>query len=127
MRNLILDTSLAGLLLTLATSAYASDGVLEINQACAVNTGCFPGDDPGFPVTVVQPGSYSLTIPDEIGLVIVAAKKSYFNESTEYVEALAAALGCRVPRQLAQYTCRNRRLTADAVLLVTYRPRVATE
>jgi len=49
------------LLLILAGPALASDGVLEINQACAVNTGCFPGDDPGFPVTVVQPGSYSLT------------------------------------------------------------------
>jgi len=28
------------------------DGVLEINQICAVNTGCFPGDAAGFPVTI---------------------------------------------------------------------------
>lgn len=28
------------------------DGVLEINQECAVNTGCFSGDTPGFPVTI---------------------------------------------------------------------------
>ena len=39
----------------------ASDGQLEINQACAVNTGCFTGDAPGFPVTIIQPGSYRLT------------------------------------------------------------------
>lgn len=41
--------------------AFASDGQLEINQACAVNTGCFPGDAAGFPVTVPAPGSYLLT------------------------------------------------------------------
>ena len=49
------------LFLTLATPAFASDGVLEINQACALQTGCFEGDDPGFPVTIIKPGSYRLT------------------------------------------------------------------
>jgi hypothetical protein len=32
------------LVLALATPALASDGVLEINQTCAVQTGCFAGD-----------------------------------------------------------------------------------
>jgi len=49
------------LFLTVATPALAVDGVLEINQTCATTTGCFPGDDPGFPVSVIQPGSYRLT------------------------------------------------------------------
>lgn len=49
------------LLLTLATPALAVDGVLEINQACAVLTGCFQGDAAGFPVTISSPGSYRLT------------------------------------------------------------------
>jgi hypothetical protein len=49
------------LVLVLTGPALATDGVLEINQACAVNTGCFPGDDPGFPVTIIQSGSYRLT------------------------------------------------------------------
>jgi hypothetical protein len=50
------------LLLTLATSASASDGVLEINQACATSAGgCFPGDSAGWPVTITQQGSYRLT------------------------------------------------------------------
>ena len=31
--------------------AFASDGVLEINQACALS-GCFSGDAPSFPVTI---------------------------------------------------------------------------
>lgn len=52
----------------LAAPAFATDGVLEINQTCAVQTGCFPGDSPGFPLTIAQPGSYmltgSLTVPD---------------------------------------------------------------
>ncbi|MBY0399061.1 right-handed parallel beta-helix repeat-containing protein [Myxococcota bacterium] len=51
-----------------AGSAYADDGVLEINQSCAVNTGCFAGDTAGFPVTITTAGSYrltgSLTVPD---------------------------------------------------------------
>lgn len=42
-------------------SVIASDGQLEINQACAINAGCFTGDSPGFPVTITLPGSYRLT------------------------------------------------------------------
>ncbi len=51
------------LFLLLIPGAGASDGVLEINQACAVNTGCFTGDDPGFPVEIVGSvgRSYRLT------------------------------------------------------------------
>ncbi len=41
--------------------AWASDGVFEINQACALDTGCFSGDTSGFPVTIGQAGSYRLT------------------------------------------------------------------
>jgi hypothetical protein len=47
--------------------AHAVDGAREINQAC-VATGCFPGDPPGFPVLITEPGSYvmtsNLTLPD---------------------------------------------------------------
>lgn len=49
------------LLLALATPALAVDGVLEINQTCAVNTGCFADDAPGFPVTIAASGSDRLT------------------------------------------------------------------
>lgn len=48
-------------IITLATPALAVDGVLEINQTCAVQTGCFSGDGPGFPVTIAVGGSYRLT------------------------------------------------------------------
>lgn len=41
--------------------ARAVDGVLEINQVCAANKGCFAGDSAGFPVTITQNGSYRLT------------------------------------------------------------------
>jgi hypothetical protein len=41
-------------------SLHAVDGVLEINQTCAV-AGCFTGDTPGFPVRIESPGSYRLT------------------------------------------------------------------
>ena len=41
--------------------AAAVDGVREINQTCALQTGCFPGDAAGFPVTLSAAGSYRLT------------------------------------------------------------------
>jgi hypothetical protein len=51
----------------LPLAAFASDGALEIHQAC-VAAGCFAGDDPGFPVTIAAAGSYALTsnltVPD---------------------------------------------------------------
>ncbi len=57
------------LFLALALPAFASDGVLEINQTCAVNTGCFAGDAAGLPVTITASGSYRLTsnlvVPNE--------------------------------------------------------------
>jgi parallel beta-helix repeat protein len=54
-------TLVLGLILGITGPAYAVDGVLEINQACAVNTGCFSGDTAGFPVDLNQAGSYRLT------------------------------------------------------------------
>ena len=55
----------SGLLLAamlVASPAVAADGVYEINQTCALNTGCFPGDTAGFPVTTSMEGqSYRLT------------------------------------------------------------------
>jgi hypothetical protein len=51
----------AALLLAAAGPAWAVDGVLEINQTCAVQTGCFAGDSAGLPVTIDASGSYRLT------------------------------------------------------------------
>lgn len=53
-----------GLLLAIALftpTAHASQGAFEINQTCAVETGCFAGDAPGFPVSIQNPGNYLLT------------------------------------------------------------------
>lgn len=44
-----------------ARDARAVDGVVEINGASALAGGVTPGDGPGFPVTISQPGSYRLT------------------------------------------------------------------
>lgn len=54
----------------MAPAADAVDGVLEINQTCAVQTGCFGGDTAaGYPVTIITAGSYRLTtnliVPNE--------------------------------------------------------------
>lgn len=50
-----------GLVSAAARPAQAGEGVLEINQTCALQTGCFAGDTPGFPVTIAAAGSYRLT------------------------------------------------------------------
>jgi len=53
--------------LLLATHAGATDGLIEINQACAAGPGCFAADSPGFPVEInVQGGSYRLTSDLEV-------------------------------------------------------------
>ena len=55
----------------LSTATFASDAVLEINQACAINGGCFSGDTAGYPITIDGSAgrSYLLTsdliTPDE--------------------------------------------------------------
>jgi hypothetical protein len=52
---------IVAVLLFLTTPAFALDGAFEINQTCAVQTGCFPGDSAGYPVTISQSGGYVLT------------------------------------------------------------------
>ena len=48
------------LALTAAATSHAGEGVLEINQSCAL-VGCFDGDLPGLPVEITEAGSYRLT------------------------------------------------------------------
>lgn len=42
-------------------TVLASNGSIEIHSSCAIVTGCFPGDAPGLPVTITEPGHYKLT------------------------------------------------------------------
>ena len=68
----------AFLLVLVATAAAAVDGVILIDQNKALAGNVTPGDAPGFPVTITQPGSYRLSgnlfVPDEFttGIVISA-------------------------------------------------------
>lgn len=56
-------------LFVFASTALAVDGVIEINHARALAGGVTPGDEPGYPVTLNQSGSYrltgNLTMPDK--------------------------------------------------------------
>lgn len=73
MRHRSLPRFLPMLLIALAAPVvtHATDGVVEINQACALAGSCFAGDAPLFPVTINgSPGqSYRLTsnlqVPDQ--------------------------------------------------------------
>jgi len=62
------NSAAAGLvLLGIAAPAFAVDGIALISQARALAGNVTPGDAPGFPVTISQPGSYrlsdNLTVP----------------------------------------------------------------
>lgn len=66
-----------GAAMVAAGICHAGDGAYEINQAC-VDTGCFPGDAAGFPVTITTPGTYrlssNLTMPNiATGAIVVQA------------------------------------------------------
>ena len=58
-----IGAAVASVWLALPFCAVAVDGVLEINQTCAVKSGCFSNDAPGFPVTIdgTAGRSYRLT------------------------------------------------------------------
>lgn len=56
------------ILASISSSLYAVDGVVLIDQNHALAGSVTPGDAPGFPVTISQPGSYrlsgNLTVPN---------------------------------------------------------------
>lgn len=60
-----------------AAMAEAGEGVIEINQALALEGGVTPSDAPGFPVTLDTPGSYALsgnlTVSSDVGAVEITA------------------------------------------------------
>jgi parallel beta-helix repeat protein len=67
---------------------------LEINQTCAVQTGCFAGDTPGFPVTISTSGtSYRLTAP----LIVLNENISGIQISTDNVSIDLAGFEIRGP------------------------------
>lgn len=66
------------LLLAAAGSSLAADGRVEINQARALAGGITLGDDPGFPITLFESGSYVLTsdleVPGGLDGIITAVR-----------------------------------------------------
>lgn len=86
------------LVLALSGPAFAADGVLEINQACATQTGCFAGDPAGFPVTITQAGSYRLT-----GNLVVPANTTAIRIDTENVTLDLGGFAVKGPNACAGY------------------------
>jgi len=78
-----------------AAPARAGDGVLEINQACALQTGCFAGDDPGLPVAITAAApakSFRLT-----GDLVLATDTSAIAIRTSYVRLDLGGFSVRGP------------------------------
>jgi hypothetical protein len=86
-------------LLSWPGAGAASDGVVEINQTCAVNTGCFSGDAAGYPITIDGTAgvSYRLTgslaVPDENTDGIVVSAPSVAIDLNGFEIARAACVG----------------------------------
>lgn len=59
--RMMTSAALMAALSAIITTAEAGEGVIEINQAQALEGGVVSGDAPGFPVTIDTPGSYALT------------------------------------------------------------------
>ncbi len=72
--GLVLVACLCG---TGVSTAFAADGVVLIDQNRALAGGVTPGDTPGFPVTLSQPGSYklsgNLTVPQGTDAFFITA------------------------------------------------------
>jgi hypothetical protein len=73
-----LRTLLAALIVTCsALTVFAIDGVVLIDQNRALAGDVTPGDAPGFPVTISQPGSYKLSsnlaVPANTDGIVIAA------------------------------------------------------
>lgn len=61
LRSLLLVLTSVSMLFALPTATHADEGAVEINQTCALLTGCAPGDAPNYPVTPTAGGSFVLT------------------------------------------------------------------
>ena len=77
--------------------ALAVDGVTEINMAKAQAGGVTPGDTPGFPVTINQPGSYrltgNLTLTEDATAILVEAEPVTVDLNGFTIECQAGAAG----------------------------------
>lgn len=72
-------------LVAFSTPAWASDGVLEINQTCAVETGCFAGDRAGFPVTITGVAGRNYRLTSDLGVGFGNHDTDAFFISTSYI------------------------------------------
>lgn len=104
---------LLGMMLGLAPAAGATDGVREISQVCAEQTGCFAGDAPGLPVTIVDAGSYRLTGPLRAGSGLAAGDAVTIQAEGVFLDLNGFTISCRT---LAGDTCASSGGSATGIL-----------
>jgi hypothetical protein len=59
-QRFLLQSVVFVLVLLAATSSYAEEGEILIDQERALQGRITPGDEPGFPITLSRPGRYKL-------------------------------------------------------------------
>lgn len=65
--------------------AISADGVLEINQVCATQTGCFSGDAAGFPVTIDGSAGKSYRLTSDVNVSIATPNEDGIHVNTSQV------------------------------------------
>ncbi len=88
-------------LVFLGEAAYGVDGVIEISQARALAGGVTPGDEPGFPVKLFEPGSYrltgNLTVPNtNTGAIEVRSNQVSIDLNGFSIQGPGTCTGCPV-------------------------------
>ena len=64
--------------------SFASDGLLEINQACVSTGGC-AGDEPGYPVTITGQAGRSYLLTSDLSLTDPTAYAIYVINAAQFV------------------------------------------
>ena len=107
-KSVFVRVAFTGLLATMSSSLYAVDGVVLIDQNHALAGNITPGDTPGFPVTISQPGSYklssNLTVPDADTTAIQITSNNVTLDLNGFTETIGGLVATSVTTGLTTST-----------------------
>ena len=88
----------AVLVLGLGFAAQANQGVLEINATCAINTGCFAGDSPGYPVQITPAApAKSFVLTSDLAVSSASTTAIEIARTNVTLDLQGFEIACRVP------------------------------
>jgi hypothetical protein len=119
-----LNALIGFIFLAVAMDGRTSDGVLEINQACALNGGCFSGDAAGFPVTIDGSAGVSYRLTGSLDLTAhptlaaISISKAYVTLDLNGFE-IAGVASCELAPGGFDWDCAPRNSGAHGIALAS--------